>query len=63
MCLVLDQFQLNDQANTQIGNPGIKKTLSGGERKRLSLGTEILTDPEILICDEPTTGLDSSMAQ
>lgn len=60
---ILDQFQLTDQAFTQIGTPGIKKTLSGGERKRLSLGTEILADPRILFCDEPTTGLDSTMAQ
>ena len=58
----MERFQLTDQANTQIGTPGIKKTLSGGERKRLSLGTEILSDPQILFCDEPTTGLDSNMA-
>ncbi|CBY12648.1 unnamed protein product [Oikopleura dioica] len=40
----------------------LKKTLSGGERKRLSLASEILSNPKILFCDEPTTGLDSTMA-
>ena len=34
--------------------------LSGGEQKRVSLGRALLMDPEIVIADEPTTGLDSS---
>ncbi|CAG5079727.1 Oidioi.mRNA.OKI2018_I69.PAR.g9340.t1.cds [Oikopleura dioica] len=58
----LRDFELKEVEHTQIGIPDLKKTLSGGERKRLSLASEILSDPKILFCDEPTTGLDSTMA-
>ncbi len=36
--------------------------LSGGEKKRVNIGTELLTDPKVLLCDEPISGLDSTTA-
>ena len=44
---------------TLIGTPGISKTISGGEMKRLAFASAILTDPPIIFADEPTSGLDS----
>ncbi|KAJ3643838.1 hypothetical protein Zmor_026524 [Zophobas morio] len=60
---ILKSLGLLKCINTKIGQTGDSKVLSGGEKKRLSFATELLTDPPILFCDEPTTGLDSFSAQ
>ncbi|KAL9648047.1 hypothetical protein ABK040_012101 [Willaertia magna] len=59
---IMDELGLTKSANTKVGTPGISKGISGGERKRLSIAIELLTQPSVLFLDEPTSGLDAATA-
>lgn len=58
---ILEELRLTKAQNTKIGGP-LVKGVSGGERKRTSIGVELITDPKLIFLDEPTTGLDSFTA-
>lgn len=58
---VLLRLNLRDCADSSIGDD-YKKGISKGEKRRVTIGVEILTDPQILILDEPTSGLDAFTA-
>ncbi|KAJ2505251.1 hypothetical protein IWW47_002133, partial [Coemansia sp. RSA 2052] len=59
---VIRQLRLEAARNTKIGDAATRG-VSGGERKRVSIGTELLTDPRLLFLDEPTSGLDSNSSE
>ncbi len=59
----LMQLGLTKCSNTLIGIRGRLKGISGGEMRRLSFASEVIGNPPLLFCDEPTTGLDSWMAE
>lgn len=58
---VIGVLKLTKCQNTRIGGQ-LVKGVSGGERKRTSIGVELITDPTLIFLDEPTTGLDSFTA-
>ncbi|KAL1826495.1 hypothetical protein ACET3Z_004907 [Daucus carota] len=58
---LIDQLGLRNAANTVIGDEG-HRGVSGGERRRVSIGIDIIHDPILMFLDEPTSGLDSTSA-
>ncbi|VVB05719.1 unnamed protein product [Arabis nemorensis] len=58
---LIDQLGIRNAAKTIIGDEG-HRGISGGERRRVSIGIDIIHDPIVLFLDEPTSGLDSTSA-
>ncbi|XP_023512349.1 ABC transporter G family member 5 [Cucurbita pepo subsp. pepo] len=58
---LIDELGLTHVAHSRVGDDKLRG-ISGGERRRVSIGVEVIHDPKVLILDEPTSGLDSTSA-
>lgn len=58
---LIRDLKLGACQHTYVGNVFLKG-ISGGERKRTSIGLEVIANPPVLMLDEPTSGLDSFTA-
>jgi len=59
---IIAELGLTHVCQNQIGSVH-RKILSGGERKRTSIGVELISNPSLIMLDEPTSGLDSFKAR
>jgi len=55
---LLADLGLSETKELKVGSP-LEKTISGGQRKRLNIGLELIREPSVLYVDEPTSGLSS----
>ena len=62
---LLEELELNEIRDLKFGgmSQGSGRTLSRGERKRLSIAVELITNPSLLFLDEPTTSMDTFTAE
>ncbi|MCL7031114.1 hypothetical protein MKW94_010193 [Papaver nudicaule] len=58
---LIEELGLSHVAKTRVGDDRLRG-ISGGERRRVSIGVDVIHDPRVLILDEPTSGLDSTSA-
>ncbi|KAJ2998824.1 hypothetical protein NUW58_g204 [Xylaria curta] len=58
---VIDCLELSHVRNSRVGSVG-KPIISGGQRKRVSIGMELAAAPMAIFLDEPTSGLDATSA-
>ncbi|XP_023768287.1 ABC transporter G family member 10 [Lactuca sativa] len=59
--ILINELGLDRVSSSRIGE-GSNHGISGGERRRVSIGVELVHDPSVILIDEPTSGLDSNSA-
>lgn len=58
---LIQELGLSRVAGARVGDDRVRG-ISGGEKRRVSIGVDVVHDPKVLILDEPTSGLDSTSA-
>ena len=59
---IISELDLSEIKDLKVGSP-LNKFISGGQRKRLNIGLELMREPSVLFIDEPTSGLSSMDAE
>ena len=59
---IILELGLKECVDTRVGDGFKRGGCSGGERRRVSIGVQMLRNPSVLFLDEPTTGLDATSA-